>query len=198
MIVVGVSPAIKSSGYAVLERRAGGLKYIEGDVIKTVRHPDLPMIEDARVRVRQILVDIDTLLKRHGEDERAEPALVLAVSAFDGTDRKGFEAWAPLRIIGALQAVADYAIGRRVPFVELPDLLIRKLVGGKDSASRAELRRRMTDQFELLDAHEHVLDAAAVAVAAATRVGPVTSPPKAASTPLGRRLTLAANRTWAR
>lgn len=213
MVVIGVFPALKSSGYAVVLRRQQELVLLEGETIRTIREPGRTLGEDARVRIRQILADVDMLVKRHAEDDPAisiavehvnpEPCVELA-EARDETEQmteelfgkrgperqkvqarirraevklrrveqRAYEKAAPLRIVGALQAVADYALDHRIPFVELRRELLRKTLCGKPHASQAAVRRAMNARYGL-GHHEHVLDAAAAATAVLLRAGPL-------------------------
>lgn len=210
MIVIGVAPVLKSFGYAVLRRQAGGLEWVEGEVVRTIREGGRSASDDARVRIRQIMVDVETLVRRHSEDDpsvsvavaqvvedprlvgglesrtgRAQSQLFTAAAPADAeapasdeeraTIERSYElAAAALRIVGALQAVADYALegGRRVPFIEVGPAEIRQVCCGQPKASKAELRRAVAERFGRHH-HEHVLDAAAVAIAAAHRAGPL-------------------------
>lgn len=210
MIVIGVAPVLKSFGYAVLRRRSGDLEWVEGEVVRTIREGGRSASDDARVRIRQIMVDVETLLRRHAEDDPAvqvavaqvveDPRLVGGLESRTGRARsqlfvapvsadaeasgtseelatieRSYElAAAALRIVGALQAVSDYALedGRRVPFIEVGPTEIRQVCCGQPKASKAELRRAVAERFGRHH-HEHVLDAAAVAIAAAHRAGPL-------------------------
>lgn len=208
MIVIGVAPVLKSFGYAVLRRREGDLEWVEGEVVRTIREGGRSASDDARVRIRQIMVDVETLVRRHSEDDpsvsvavaqvvedprlvgglesrtgRAQSQLYAAPEGQDAAEGDGatiersYElAAAALRIVGALQAVADYALedGRRVPFVEVGPSEIRQVCCGQPKASKAELRRAVAERFGRHH-HEHVLDAAAVAIAAAHRAGPLAT-----------------------
>ncbi len=158
MIIVGIDPGSRITGFGVIKSGGSSLKWLEGGVIKPARDADLP----------------DRLLYLHDQLrlvlERTSPDAVAMEECFMGRFAK-----AALVLGHARGALIVAALALQVPVFEYAPRLVKMAVTGAGGASKGQIQRMIPRLIqgapESLSADE--ADAAAVAVCHNNRVIPV-------------------------
>jgi len=148
--VLGIDPGLSSTGYAVLQRKAGRIEWIEGGVIATSSEDDLPL------RLSELYREVQTLL------DAFAPAAVAVEDLFTAYRNPSAAV-----LMGHARGVCLLAAGERgLPVISYTATRVKKSLTGNGRASKLQVMQMVKTVLGLsqMPASEHIADAAAVAL----------------------------------
>lgn len=156
MLVVGIDPALRATGYAVIQGSPQGVRLQESGIIRPDDATSLPAC------LRSIFAELRTLL------DRSRPNLV-AVEDLYAAQRYPRTAI----IMGHVRGVVYLAAAEAgIEVAALPPTAVKHAIAGFGGASKDQMQlavQRLLRRAELLNSH--VSDAAAMALTALSRSG---------------------------
>lgn len=156
MLILGVDPGLRATGYAFLEASPGGITLVDHGLIRTDDHAPLPdRLEQIHTGLRDIL-------------QRRRPSQVAVEDLY--ADRRYPRA---AILMGHVRGVVCLAAAElRIEVTALPPAAVKQAIAGFGAASKVQMQsavQRLLRRGETLDAH--VSDAVAICLTALSRRG---------------------------
>jgi crossover junction endodeoxyribonuclease RuvC len=160
MVLIGIDPGTATTGYGIVEKRAGKLAYIDCGVITTRSTVDAPE------RLRQIYDEFNTLLDKHQPVGVATERLF-----FTNNTTTGIPVGRALGVI--LLAIAQ----RGLPWAEYTPTQVKNAVVGVGNADKKQVQYMVTRLLNLQTTPkpDDAADALAIAICHAHSIRPAST-----------------------
>ncbi len=156
MLILGVDPGLRATGYALLQGSPGGVELIDHGVLNTIDDAPLPD------RLRRIHAGLHALLERHHPGQ-------VAVEDLYASPRYPRTAI----LMGHVRGVVCLAAAElEIEVTALPPAAVKQAIAGFGAASKGQMQaavQRLFRRRESLDSH--VSDAVAISLTALSRQG---------------------------
>lgn len=151
MLILGIDPGLKTTGYGVIEKRRNSFKLIEAGILETTSRDS---IEDRLKKIYDALFDI---IKEH------KPKVLVLEKLYSH-----YKHPVTAILMGHARGVVCLAAGEcRIPVISYPVKRVKQAISGNGNASKIQIQGVVSD---LLGLREHikysdVADALALAIA---------------------------------
>ena len=144
MIILGIDPGSRITGYGVIETTPAGDRAIDFGVLNVEREQ-----KDPHLRLHAIYHRVDALIQEHLPDECAVEMPVY-----------GRNAQSMLKLGRAQAAAILAAMNRSLPVSQYTPKEIKKSVTGNGAATKEQVRYMVCNLLRLADGHDMGLDSA--------------------------------------